>query len=258
MTCAFRRGNMGMERRRRRGRTTWPRRTEPPRRLRRQQRRGPQAESSWSAWSRYDRAQQGKAATLHRFKPLHRIQLLHPSYVSPAFRIMRTTVPDFVGNDRSYECRPVACSTSTRKRRPRPPRRSPGWAVTTTSTACLSVGGFGVRWRRLPARPLQALGGCDVLCSNVGVSSSSSAIDRLTEQDWWWQWTPNVLGTVRGVHGFLQLIRAWSEAQPQRLHHVVEHAVRRRCGWARTRLTGSTVIGFAESLRRSSGPKAPA
>ena len=52
----------------------------------------------------------------------------------------------------------------------------------------------------------RALGGCDVLCANVGVQQFG-AIDRLTEDDWQWVLNVNVLGTVRTVAAFLPLIR---------------------------------------------------
>lgn len=51
-----------------------------------------------------------------------------------------------------------------------------------------------------------ALGGCDVLCANVGVQQFG-AIDRLTEDDWQWVLNVNVLGTVRTVAAFLPMIR---------------------------------------------------
>jgi NAD(P)-dependent dehydrogenase (short-subunit alcohol dehydrogenase family) len=51
------------------------------------------------------------------------------------------------------------------------------------------------------------LGGCDVLCANVGVQQFG-AIDRLTEQDWQWVLNVNVMGTVRTVREFLPLMRA--------------------------------------------------
>ncbi len=98
------------------------------------------------------------------------------------------------------------------------------------------------------ARHVQtALGGCDVLCANVGVQQFG-AIDRLTEQDWEWVVNVNVLGTVRTVREFLPMIRA-------------------RSGWRRIVLTASSsvlapgvrmgayqtskfaVMGFGETLR---------
>jgi NAD(P)-dependent dehydrogenase (short-subunit alcohol dehydrogenase family) len=51
-----------------------------------------------------------------------------------------------------------------------------------------------------------ALGGCDVLCANVGVQQFG-AIDRLDEEDWQWVLNVNVLGTVRTVAAFLPMIR---------------------------------------------------
>lgn len=50
------------------------------------------------------------------------------------------------------------------------------------------------------------LGGCDVICANVGVQQFG-AIDRLTEDDWTWMVNVNVLGTVRTVASFLPLLR---------------------------------------------------
>jgi len=53
------------------------------------------------------------------------------------------------------------------------------------------------------------LGGCDILCSNVGVQQFG-AIDKLTEQDWQWVLNVNVLGTVRTVREFLPMLRQGS------------------------------------------------
>jgi NAD(P)-dependent dehydrogenase (short-subunit alcohol dehydrogenase family) len=92
-----------------------------------------------------------------------------------------------------------------------------------------------------------ALGGCDVLCANVGVQQFG-AIDRLTDDDWTWVISVNVLGTVRTVASFLPLIR-------------------RRTGWRCIVLTASSsallptmrlgayqttkfaVVGYGETLR---------
>jgi NAD(P)-dependent dehydrogenase (short-subunit alcohol dehydrogenase family) len=52
----------------------------------------------------------------------------------------------------------------------------------------------------------EELGGCDVLCANVGVQQFG-ALDRLTDQDWEWVLSVNVLGTVRTVRAFLPLVR---------------------------------------------------
>ncbi|MCK9877905.1 SDR family oxidoreductase [Frankia sp. Ag45/Mut15] len=91
------------------------------------------------------------------------------------------------------------------------------------------------------------LGGCDVLCANVGVQQFG-ALDRLTDQDWEWVLSVNVLGTVRTVRSFLPLIRA-------------------RGGWRRIMVTASSSVlvpgvrlgayitskfavqGYAETLR---------
>jgi NAD(P)-dependent dehydrogenase (short-subunit alcohol dehydrogenase family) len=50
------------------------------------------------------------------------------------------------------------------------------------------------------------LGGCDLLCANVGVQQFG-AIDRLTDDDWTWVINVNVLGTVRTVAAFLPMMR---------------------------------------------------
>src|SRR5688500_8439690 len=46
------------------------------------------------------------------------------------------------------------------------------------------------------------LGGCDLLCANVGVQQFG-AIDRLTDADWQWVLGVNVLGTIHTVGEFL-------------------------------------------------------
>jgi NAD(P)-dependent dehydrogenase (short-subunit alcohol dehydrogenase family) len=92
------------------------------------------------------------------------------------------------------------------------------------------------------------LGGCDVLCANVGVQQFG-AIDRLTDNDWMWVINVNVLGTVRTVSSFLPMLR-------------------RRSGWRRIVLTASSgvlvpgvrlgayqtskfaVLGYGETLRQ--------
>jgi NAD(P)-dependent dehydrogenase (short-subunit alcohol dehydrogenase family) len=92
------------------------------------------------------------------------------------------------------------------------------------------------------------LGGCDVLCANVGVQQFG-AIDRLTDHDWQWVLGVNVMGTVRTVREFLPLMRA-------------------RSGWRRIVLTVSSgalvpgvrlgayqtskfaVMGYGETLRQ--------
>ena len=72
------------------------------------------------------------------------------------------------------------------------------------------------------------LGGCDVLCANVGVQQFG-AIDRLTDDDWTWVINVNVLGTVRTVAAFLPLLR-------------------RRAGWRRVVLTATSGV-FVPGVR---------
>jgi NAD(P)-dependent dehydrogenase (short-subunit alcohol dehydrogenase family) len=97
------------------------------------------------------------------------------------------------------------------------------------------------------------LGGCDVLCANVGVQQFG-ALDRLTEHDWEWVLNVNVLGTIRTVRSFLPEMRVAS-------------------GWRRILLTASScvlapsvrmgayqtskfaVTGFGETLRAELAPE---
>ncbi len=91
------------------------------------------------------------------------------------------------------------------------------------------------------------LGGCDVLCANVGVQQFG-AIDKLTEQDWQWVLNVNVLGTIRTVREFLGMLRAGTGQR-----HIVFTASSGvlvpsvRLGAYQT--SKYAVMGFAESLR---------
>jgi NAD(P)-dependent dehydrogenase (short-subunit alcohol dehydrogenase family) len=91
------------------------------------------------------------------------------------------------------------------------------------------------------------LGGCDILCSNVGVQQFG-AIDTLTEQDWQWVINVNVLGTVRTVREFLPMIRAGNGFR--RIVFTASSSVLApsvRLGAYQT--SKFAVLGFAESLR---------
>jgi NAD(P)-dependent dehydrogenase (short-subunit alcohol dehydrogenase family) len=91
------------------------------------------------------------------------------------------------------------------------------------------------------------LGGCDILCSNVGVQQFG-AIDKLTEQDWEWVLNVNVLGTVRTVREFLPMLRAGSGFR--RIVFTASSSVLApsiRLGAYQT--SKFAVLGFAESLR---------
>lgn len=117
--------------------------------------------------------------------------------------------------------------------------------VTTTSVRC-DVGD--------PASVVTAaehvrvtLGGCDILCSNVGVQQFG-AIDTLTEQDWQWILNVNVLGTVRTVRAFLPMLRAGGGFR--RIVFTASSSVLApsvRLGAYQT--SKFAVLGFAESLR---------
>ena len=95
------------------------------------------------------------------------------------------------------------------------------------------------------------LGGCAVLCANVGVQQFG-AIDRLTEDDWQWVLNVNVLGTVRTVREFLPLIRAgdgWRRIVLTASSSVLAPGVR----MAAYQTTKFAVMGFGETLREELG-----
>jgi NAD(P)-dependent dehydrogenase (short-subunit alcohol dehydrogenase family) len=92
-----------------------------------------------------------------------------------------------------------------------------------------------------------ALGGCDLLCANVGVQQFG-AIDRLTEEDWTWVLNVNVMGTVRTVREFLPLLRArtgWRQILLTSSSGVLVPSV--RLGVYQT--SKFAVMGFGETLR---------
>jgi NAD(P)-dependent dehydrogenase (short-subunit alcohol dehydrogenase family) len=91
------------------------------------------------------------------------------------------------------------------------------------------------------------LGGCDILCSNVGVQQFG-AIDALTEQDWQWVLNVNVLGTVRTVREFLPMLRLGRGFR--RIVFTASSSVLApsvRLGAYQT--SKFAVLGFADSLR---------
>jgi NAD(P)-dependent dehydrogenase (short-subunit alcohol dehydrogenase family) len=91
------------------------------------------------------------------------------------------------------------------------------------------------------------LGGCDVLCANVGVQQFG-AIDRLTDDDWRFVLDVNVMGTVRTVRTFLPLLRAgdgWRRIVLTASLSVLAPAV--RMGAYQT--SKFAVMGFGETLR---------
>ncbi len=97
------------------------------------------------------------------------------------------------------------------------------------------------------------LGGCDVLCANVGVQQFG-AIDKLTEQDWQWLVNVNVLGAVRTVREFLPLLRerpGWRRIVLTSSSSALVPSV--RIGGYQT--TKFAVMGFGESLRDELAPE---
>lgn len=90
-------------------------------------------------------------------------------------------------------------------------------------------------------------GGCDILCSNVGVQQFG-AVDTLTEQDWQWVLDVNVLGTVRTVREFLPMVRAgrgFRRIVFTASSSVLAPSIR----LAAYQTSKFAVLGFAESLR---------
>jgi NAD(P)-dependent dehydrogenase (short-subunit alcohol dehydrogenase family) len=99
----------------------------------------------------------------------------------------------------------------------------------------------------------EALGGCDVLCANVGVQQFGS-IDRLTEHDWEWVLGVNVLGTVRTVREFLPMIReraGWRRIVITASSSVLAPGVR----MAAYQTSKFAVTGFGETLREELAPE---
>jgi NAD(P)-dependent dehydrogenase (short-subunit alcohol dehydrogenase family) len=91
------------------------------------------------------------------------------------------------------------------------------------------------------------LGGCDVLCANVGVQQFGS-VDVLTEQDWQWVLDVNVLGAVRTVREFLPMIRersGWRRIVLTASSSVLAPGVR----MAAYQTSKFAVMGFGETLR---------
>jgi meso-butanediol dehydrogenase / (S,S)-butanediol dehydrogenase / diacetyl reductase len=93
----------------------------------------------------------------------------------------------------------------------------------------------------------RTLGGCDVLCANVGVQQFG-AIDRLTDDDWQWVLNVNVLGAVRTVREFLPLLRereGWRRIVLTASSSVLAPGVR----MAAYQTSKFAVMGFGETLR---------
>jgi NAD(P)-dependent dehydrogenase (short-subunit alcohol dehydrogenase family) len=92
------------------------------------------------------------------------------------------------------------------------------------------------------------LGGCDLVCANVGVQQFG-AIDRLTEEDWAWVLNVNVMGTVRTVREFVPLLRqrdGWRHIVLTSSSSALVPGV--RLGAYQT--TKFAVMGFGDTLRQ--------
>jgi NAD(P)-dependent dehydrogenase (short-subunit alcohol dehydrogenase family) len=100
---------------------------------------------------------------------------------------------------------------------------------------------------------LATLGGCDVVCANVGVQQFG-AVDRLTEQDWSLVVNVNVLGTIRTVRAFLPMLRSghgFRRVVFTASSSVLAPSVR----MAAYQTSKFAVMGFAESLREELAPE---
>lgn len=95
---------------------------------------------------------------------------------------------------------------------------------------------------------LERFGACHVLCCNVGVQQFG-AIDKLSDNDWSWVLSVNVMGTINTVAAFLPLLR-----KGDRERHIVltasasvfQPAIR----MAAYVTTKHAVVGYGEVLRR--------
>jgi NAD(P)-dependent dehydrogenase (short-subunit alcohol dehydrogenase family) len=99
----------------------------------------------------------------------------------------------------------------------------------------------------------RSLGGCDILCANVGVQQFG-AIDRLTEDDWAFVLNVNVLGTIRTVRSFLPLLRA-REGWRRILVTASVSALAPSVRMAAYQTSKFAVMGFAETLRLELAPE---
>jgi NAD(P)-dependent dehydrogenase (short-subunit alcohol dehydrogenase family) len=93
----------------------------------------------------------------------------------------------------------------------------------------------------------EALGGCHILCANVGVQQFGR-IDRLTEGEWSWVLNVNVLGMIRTVSAFLPLLReadGWRQVALTASSSVLVPGV--RLGAYIT--SKHAVLGYGEVLR---------
>ena len=101
--------------------------------------------------------------------------------------------------------------------------------------------------RDAAARVAERFGACNLLCANVGVQQFGS-IDALTDDDWTWVLTVNVLGTVRTVAAFLPALRGtdgWRQIAITASSGVFVPAI--RLGAYTT--SKSALVGYGDTLR---------
>lgn len=98
------------------------------------------------------------------------------------------------------------------------------------------------------AKVEEHFGSCDVVCPNVGVQQFG-AIDKLTDDDWSWVHTVNVMGVINTVGVFLPLIR---KARGNNRHILLTASASYFTPGARMAAYVATkyaVVGYGEVLR---------
>ncbi|MFT3965616.1 MAG: SDR family oxidoreductase [Sphingobium sp.] len=100
-------------------------------------------------------------------------------------------------------------------------------------------------------------GACHALCANVGVQQFG-AIETLTEQDWQWVMSVNVIGTINTVAAFLPLLREGRGQAADRRHIVLTSSASffqigiRMGAYVASKFA---VVGYGEVLRRELAPE---
>ncbi|MCB1687338.1 MAG: SDR family NAD(P)-dependent oxidoreductase [Halioglobus sp.] len=99
------------------------------------------------------------------------------------------------------------------------------------------------------AREVEAhFGSCDVVCPNVGVQQFG-AIDKLTDNDWAWVHTVNVMGVINTVSAFLPLVRKSSGDSRHILLTASASCFTPGARMAAYVATKYAVVGYGEVLR---------
>ncbi|HYC21253.1 MAG TPA: SDR family NAD(P)-dependent oxidoreductase [Candidatus Bathyarchaeia archaeon] len=101
--------------------------------------------------------------------------------------------------------------------------------------------------KALARRTADELGGCALLCANVGVQQIG-ALERLTAADWEWLLRVNVLGTVETVNAFLPQLVAQRGGGHILLTASTSGLIALPCLGAYT-ATKYAIVGYGETLR---------